>query len=1117
MVIITVLLMSFKWVGEMVGIKMKNLFQAGMALLGLAAVLCIAGGREAGKGCAGEQEALTVHGLEVCHLQNPLGIDEEFPVFSWQMESTRRGAAQSAYRVYVADSREHLAKGQYFWDSGKVTRAESVGITYNGQALLPRQRYFWKVEVWDENGEACISGEEAWFETGLMGEGMSGAKWISAMDTLPGERTPKSLEGYSISYQMELEETTAGFIFGAGEGRYGEFYLCEIQRQGEEASFWLKQIDCCEILWEEETDISHCISQGQSLFEVEILVEGESAQVGINGKQAWHFFIGRTSLDSIGYYKSRGSLYAWLDNILIKDLSGGVIYEEDFEGEDNIFAPYYVPVEEGRLKIGCGLMLTKGGERPAPMFRREFPVQDKEVTGARVYMTALGSFSLSINGERVSQDYFSPGKLAYNSELSYVTYDVTGLINTGEDNAVGIILLHGWYDRAVGYPEIWNPWGDKNALLGKLEITYADGSVEVIETDSSFHCCLDGPVREDDLYHGEFYDANYEKEGFDEAGFWEEGWQQAEENKVEQAYLDIPLTGKRNEPIVCVETLSPVGVTEPEENTFVYDFGQNFAGTCRIKVTGKKGQVITLRYGEEINREEMLNRDDGIGTVWTENLLTAEATDYYVLKGEEGGEVFEPEFTFHGFRYLQVTGLEEAPLAEEVEGIVLSSGLERTGEFYCSNEALNRYYQSTLWSQISNFMDNPMDCPQRDERHGWAGDAQIFSRTASYHMDTYNFYRKYLRDLRNIQSEGGSFPDMAPRNFGTEWDGKGGAISKNCWGDAAVVITWNLYTQFGDKSILEENYEALCRWVDMLEDTSEEYVRRWGGYGDHLSLEDTPSDLSDTAWCAHSADLLSRMAKALGKEEDREHYQQVFENFKMAWQRQFVLPDGKTICNTQTSYALGLEFSMFPEELREGAAGHLKLLAEYSGYHMKSGYSGIGYLLPAFSHNQMTQEAYEMLLQEEFPSLLYIVAQGATTTWESLMMGQQEEGQYRLVGSLNHYAYGTPAQWIYTDVLGIQSDESCPGFQHIILEPKPGGGLSFAKGNYTGAYGKISVEWKETEAGYEYYFEIPANTTATLILPAREEPYRINGDLAGQGESAEKAEYHLVSGSYRVN
>lgn len=1065
---------------------------------------------------------ITIQKLQVCHLTNPLGLDEVTPVFSWQMASSERGSCQKAYRIMVAQGKEELEKNEYVWDSGKVEKETSTGISYEGKDLTARSRYYWQVEVWDEQGKCHRSSEEAWFETGLMGEGMSQACWISAGEEENKADYEEDELIYSICYRMEIENTTAGFLFGATGGRYGAMYLCQIKNSGEQSCFRLIRMENNSIPDEADQEISIAAPEDGKSFAVRLEVNRENLKVCLNEEEVGNFQIEKTPVGSVGYYKSRGVSYAWLDDLLVDNGQGNVIYAEDFEKENTIFDPYYVSVEDGKLKIGSGLMLTPGAVFPAPLFRKEFEVQDKEIDSARIYMTALGSFALSLNGERISKDYFSPGKLAYNKQLSYVTYDVTDFLKQGEINALGAVLLHGWYDRGAGYPEIWNPWGDKNALMGKMEIIYADGSMDQIVTDKSFLCYTDGPVREDDLYQGEFYDANYEQPGYDKAGFETGMWKAVEENQVREEYLTMPLQGKANEPIICVEELAPISVSEPVANTYVYDFGQNFAGICRIKVKGQKGQIITLRYGEELNQEELVNKDDAPGTIWTENLLTAEATDYYVLKGDEEGEIFEPEFVFHGFRYVQITGIDEALPLEDVQGIVLSSDLEQTGSFSCSNELLNQYYQNTLWSQKSNFLDNPMDCPQRDERHGWAGDAQIFSLTASYNMNVFAFYRKFLQEERSLQSEGGSFADMVPRNFGTDWDGTGGAASNNCWGDAPVVITWNLYMQYGDVSIIEENYDALCKWVDMLEDTSDGYIRYWGGYGDHLSNEDTPAELSDTAWCAHSADLVSRMAAALGREEEAEHYRQVYEKFKTAWQRQFVLPDGQTICNTQTSYALGLEFSLFPEELREQAAANIELLAEYSNYHINTGFSGIGYLLPALSDYGYVDSAYRMLLQEEIPSLLFPASKGATTNWEQLWAYEQQEEGYRLDGSLNHYAFGSPVSWLYTDVLGIKNDETQPGFKHILLEPKAGGGLLFAEGSYSGAYGEISVKWEQTQNGYHYYFTIPANTTATLTLPAVPSGGYLEGGMEieqAQGvtllqENGEMVQYELLSGKY---
>lgn len=1074
-----------------------------------------------------QKNAVTICNLKVCHLENPIGIDETIPAFSWQMLGTERNLSQSAYRIMTADSQEDLENGDYLWDSGKIASSVSAGISYKGTALEPKSRYYWQVTVWNEMDIPFTSEEEAFFETGLMGNGMEGAMWISSPENLTAKSYAEDDFVYSIHYDLCVNGSAASFVFGAENGRYGDMYLCKISNQEEQALFSLQKMSGGLVKTdepEEVTDITACRIENNSFFGVDLHIDHESLFVTINNTEIKQYNIDKTPVASIGAYKSRGTSYAYLDNLLIQNTFGDILYEEDFSEEENIFDPFYTTIENERLKIGSGLLLTEYNEDPAPLFYREFALPDKEIEDARIYLTALGSFSLICNGQRVSDEYFAPGKFAYNRELTYVTYDVTPLLYPDRNNALGITLLHSWYNRAVGYPEIWNPWGDKNALLGLLEIHYQDGTVQTIATDENFLCNTDSPIRYDDIYQGEFYDATLEQDGFGDIDFPCKDWLPSETNSIDSSYLTMPLKGRNNEPVRCVEELFPMSVSEPCEDIFVYDFGQNFAGTCRIKVTGNAGQILTLRYGEALNAEALNNSDDIAGTVWTENLLTADAIDYYVLSGDPNGEYFEPEFTYHGFRYLQIEGLKEPLLPEDVKGIVLSSDLKRTGTFECSNDLLNQYYENTIWSQKSNFIDNPTDCPQRDERHGWAGDAQIYSLAASYHMDTYNFYKKYLNELKLLQTEGGAFPDMSPRNFATDWDGRSANAINNCWGDAAIIITWNLYIQYGDLSVLQENYEALCMWMDLLIDTSDDYVRSWGGYGDHLSLESTPADLSDTAWCAHSAELLSKMAAALGKWEDSEYYRQIYENYKSAWQNNYVLEDGITICDTQTSYVLGLAFDLFPEDLEENATARLNLLAQYSAYHIHTGFSGIGYILPALSKQNHTETAYTFLLQEEFPSLLHPAAHGATTVYEQLTgYTENEDGTYHLDGSLNHYAFGTPVSWIYTNLLGIKCDENDPGFHHILLEPEVSGKLTYAKGSYESIYGKIQMAWEQTDSGYSFDIIIPANTSAAVMLPIPdgEKSYLENGKKLDRAEGVEylgeengKIKFNLGSGHY---
>ena len=1074
-------------------------------------------------GCGAAKVAEVVN-LQTDYRVNPVGIDDLAPVFSWQMSSDEKDKSQSAYRIMVwehgIEDEEITNKSQeisnYVWDSGKVESDLSVSIPYEGEELRPQTRYDWTVEVWDEDDKLCsTSGEAAYFETGLLGGFPEEAHWISVQDTSAAQ-VFSGVSAYSIQYMMEVQNTSACFVFGAENGRYGSMTLCEIRNQDEETVFTVK--DMAELNSNTEFPSAYVDTAANGVYQVNLQIKDQQMEVSINGSAIGEFPIPSTSPGAIGYYKSRGTQYAYLDDIIVKDELGNICYEEDFEQKTTMFAPDQVVVENGRCKAGAGLLLSGELEDPAPVFERTLELEEKEIDHARLYLTALGSYEVSLDGQAVTDNFLDPGKLAYNQYLSYMTYDVTDILmgeKQGEEQTEKtpashiwrMTLFHGWYDRGVGYPEIYSPWGEKNALRGALVVTYQDGSQQIIGTDEEFQVTLDGPIRENDVYQGEFYDASraidfkgldsieddaaeYTDESIDNRGI-DAGnkatvkWQPVAIDDVDSRYEEIPYIGKANEAIRCVQELTPISVSEPVSGTYVYDFGQNFAGVCRIKMNAGEGDLVTLRYGEALNTEKLGNKDDVVGTIWTENLLTADAADYYLAV--EGEQTYQPVSVYHGFRYLQITGLNEAPSVEDVTGIVLSSDLTPTGEFECSDELVNQYWSNAVWSQRSNFMDNPTDCAQRDERHGWAGDAQIFSGMACYNSETDDFYRKYLTELCDLQSEDGAFPDMAPRNFGTGWSGQGGAGGNNCWGDAAIVIAWRLYTRYGDINVLEEHYEALCKWVDYLEEHSENGLRTEEmGYGDHLSVESTPKGLTDTAWSAYSAELLSKISTILGKEQEAIHYNQLFEQFRDAWLKEYVSEDGVIECYSQTAYALGLEFQLFPENMRQTATECLLNNVTFNQYEFHAGYAGLSYLLPALSEAGYSDVAYEILCNTGERSLLYPVTQGATTTPEYLSAYREIDGELLLDGSLNHYAYGAPAEWLYTHVLGIQSDEEHPGFKHFYIKPEVTGKWAYARGAYESMYGRIEVSWEQKEDGYEYHIVIPANTTATVELAGME-------------------------------
>ncbi len=1062
-----------------------------------------------------------VRNLKTEYLVNPLGLDVLSPRFSWQYTSEVSGRGQQAFQVMVARSAADLAAGELVWDSGKVEGEANHGIAYAGDALESATRYYWKVSIWEDADTVLQSDETAYFETGLLDSGWSNAAFISPpVQEESGDdgSLPAADLAYTISYDICLNDSVAGFVFGADTGVYGRFYLWEVGNTKEGAGFFrLNKVDNnrTEILKEgllEAVFPDGSVMNG-TVIPVKIVVDGNKTVTYIQDIAVADQEIAAGRLGQVGYLQKRGSAVAYLDNIKVVDAAGSLIVQEDFEDEDTIFFPYYHRTVNGMLEMRNGTLLSRrpaaadvSQEKAAPMFRREFVVPDKAIESARLYATALGIYDFRVNGQAITVDLFNPGKLAYNTRLLYRTHDVTEWVVPGE-NVIGAVLGHGWYDRAVGYTDNWNPWGDRTALLAKLVIRYEDGTEQTVITDEDWKVYENGPVRSDDIYQGEFYDANYEQVGWAEPSFDESSWENAAVGLISERYQEVPIEGRADSPIVCYETLAPVSCTQLADRTYVYDFGKNFSGVCDIQVKGEQGTVIRLRHGEALNQEKMRNQDDQTGSIWTDNLLTAAATDYYVLKGE-GMESFRPSFTYHGFRYVQIDFVGNAVI-EKVEGIALSSLIERTGTFQSSSPELNQLYETTVNGMWSNFFDNPTDCPQRDERHGWAGDAQVFARTASYHGDVYLFYDKFLRDMRDIQNEDGSYPQMAPRNTGTGWRGIG-SPAPNGWGDAGVLITWQLYLQYGDRQIIEDNFSAMCRWVDYLESVSEDYICYQSGYGDHLSLESTPTEISNTAWCAYSAALLAKMADVIGETAAAEQYDQMAGKFREAWQQRYLTDGYRIYGDAQTAYVMGLDFGLFrnvAEEEQAAAFLNEKIVA--GDYHPTTGFIGEGRLLAVLSAYGYDETAYALLMQDEYPSWQYAVDRGATTPCEWWNAYEEhEDGTFTLNSSLNHFARGAYASWFYTDILGIWPDETAPGFKRINLRPQIGDGLSYAEGSYESIQGTIKCRWETTETGYRYEVTIPSGATATLYLPGAAGEAQMHELLSG---------YHQFEVNYADN
>lgn len=744
---------------------------------------------------------------------------------------------------------------------------------------------------------------------------------------------------------------------------------------------------------------------------------------------------------------------------------------------------------------------------PSPYMRKTFRIE-KPIRQAFIYASALGLYELHINGERVGRDYFAPGWTDYNIRVQVQTYDVTSYLGTGS-MALGAILGTGWYAGHVGMfgP---NRYGDNPYLLLELHIEFEDGSNQIVVTDESWKAFA-GPILYSDLLKGESFDARLEPKGWSLPGFDDDAW----ETPVVLERYDGVLTAQVDPPVQVMKELLPISMKKTPRGSYLFDMGQNMVGWVRLQIEdGQEGQEVTVSCAE------MLNDDN---TLYTINLREAVQQERYILRGERE-ECLEPHFTFHGFRYVEVTGLTNSPTLQTVIGRVVHSATPQTGWLETSNVMLNKLLSNIEWGQRGNFLSVPTDCPQRDERLGWTGDAQIFARTASFNMDVGRFFNKYMIDVIDAQRPSGAFPDVAPdsgweefklNNIELNWH----APDNGGWGDAGIIIPWTVYQVYGDHRNLEECYPAMVKWVEYLQANTVNLIRPgYSNYGDWLSIHaDTPKDVLDTAYFAYSTLLLSKSAKALGKEEDARKYADLFERIKLAFEEAFVDESGRIKGDTQTVYVLALKMNLLTEEQRKLAVRHLAGNIQLHGNHLTTGFLGVGYLLPALTEGGREDLAYTLLNQGTFPSWLYSIKHGATTIWERWDAWTETNGfQNPGMNSFNHYSLGSVGEWMYQNIMGINTDEDSPGYKHFVIHPRPGGGLHFAKGEFHSVYGRIRVEWKLERSLFILKVQIPVNTTATIYVPGAvmNEDGHVTEGVHYVGTEYNKSVYSAGSGSY---
>ncbi len=716
--------------------------------------------------------------------------------------------------------------------------------------------------------------------------------------------------------------------------------------------------------------------------------------------------------------------------------------------------------------------------RSSLYLRKNFS-SEKKITSARVYVTALGLYQLFLNGQKVSADLFTPGWTSYKNRIQYQTYDVTSLVKG--KNTIGAILGDGWYRGNIA----WNGnnfYGKKQALLCQLQINYADGTNETILSDNSWKVST-GPILNSDIYNGETYDARNEMPGWSKPGFDDSKWEKISIVDHSKKILIAP----QGEAVKAIQEIKPIKILITPKGETVFDMGQNMVGWVKLKVNGKKGDQVTLKYAEVLDKN---------GNFYTDNLRKAKSTDVYILKGE-GEEIFEPHFTFHGFRFLKLEGLSLQPSLDQVTGVVIHSDMAPTGSFACSDPMINQLQHNIQWGQKGNFLDVPTDCPQRDERLGWTGDAQVFSMTAAFNFNVAPFYTKWMRDVAADQLPSGLVPHVIPDVL----NGEGGSTA---WADVSVIVPWTTYLAYGDKRILEVQYPSMKGWVEYMKGRAGE-KNLWIGdnhFGDWLAFATTNSDypgattekdLIATAYYAYSSGILAKIAAIIGNNDDAKKYAQLSADIKKAFQKEFVTPSGRLVSHTQTAYSLALSFDLLPEDLIPKAAKYLADDVKKMG-HLTTGFVGTPLLCKTLSAHGYDDLAFMLLNRKEYPSWLYPVTQGATTIWER-WDGQKPDGSFQDVGmnSFNHYAYGAIGEWLYQYVAGINIDPEHPGYKHILLTPHPGGGLTNANAQFESLFGKIKSAWKLDGNNFVYEVTIPANTTATVTLPqAKKEQLTLN-------------------------
>ncbi len=1077
-----------------------------------------------------------LYALYVDDMKDPIGIDNKTPNFSWKVNADRLGWSQAAYQITVTKGNDTV------WNSGKITSGKSFGIDYAGDELTSSTEYTWQVTVWDEKGTESVS-EKATFETGLLERN-------AFLDTDYISFENKNLydgTSYSIDFDFVIIEGNQGFCFSMPDTN--NFILWQVNASTGGDKMLLRPHFKANGNWTaypggpgnvQAVDITAAIGCKPS----EVIGKTIHERIEVNGRVIKTYFgadensltlastythSANVPLINIGFRHSSVAgqeiEIAAYDNLVVKDKDGKVLYQNDFSGDTVGFVgASHIKLENGMLRVGTDQNVAEnsyvrvdGGG--LPVFRKEITVKAGLVS-AKLYTSGLGVYESFINGKRVGRVYadgsveyheLKPGFTEMADRKFYSAYDITTYLTEGKNALSAIVSKSWWSDNCAGY------FGKEDAYLCKLILTYADGTKETVVTDTTWKTARAAAVQYADIFSGETYDARV-KEDFMKVGFDDSAWAKAKINREftgeivswigsyihvredlerEPASLTVykgatGATADAYGKINVLKTVKEGTITLNAGETLLVDFGQNFAGWEKFTVSGKSGTVLSVRHGEILNDqngEKSRGNDGPGGSIYNANYRSAKATTTYILSGE-GKETYHPSFTFYGFRYIEIT-VNDTVTLENITGQVVTSVDTDTGFMTTTNDKINQLLSNIRWGQYSNYLSVPTDCPQRDERQGWTADTQVFAKAGTYFGYSKSFLEKFLTDLRDSQNADGAYPGTTPTGAygGAGWGGFG-------WADAGIIVPYVLYTQYGDTKPILEMWDSMKFYIDgYLGSTNMKGgAHIWGDWLAYESNDEGVKSMLAVAFYAWDALMMAEMAEAIGLEDEKAHYLEVYETEKAYFIEQYVTSTGLLKRSEQSVCLYALYLDLLPNEKSiKAVKNQLVNNIKRRGNKLGTGFLGTAILMDTLTKIGESELAYTLLLQNQNPSWLYSVEQGATTIWERWNSYTIETG-FGDVGmnSFNHYAYGAVGAWMFEKMAGIGADPQNPGFKHVLLAPQPDKRLG-CEASYDSAYGMIKTSSQYEGDTWTYKFTLPANTTGTLTIPYDSAKVTVNG------------------------